>query len=303
MDSWLLEMINETTIHPVLDVVMVGLSTAGLVALPLMGLLLLQRGHKRLGRALLWALVGSLLFTFIFYGLAMRSRPVGMRLILSAPPLPSFPSGHAALAFAAATVLLLGLPELTAQARWRKALWICCILMGATLISYSRIYLGHHYPSDVLAGMVVGCAVGAAAYGIVATGQSGAARWRWLLWPQVAVVILVTQMAYMVMLPLTLLDWPYSDKVLHFSLFGMVAFWLNLWTGGKKVHVFGMALPLAIVIPLSLAFTEECLQQFSPVRTFDLVDLTGDALGMCTLWWMSERFLTEQTNDTHLIEL
>ncbi|MEZ4663337.1 MAG: VanZ family protein [Caldilineaceae bacterium] len=195
------------------------------------------------------------------------------------------------MAFATATVLLLGFPQLAVPGKWRQRLWTGAILAGATLISYSRLYLGHHYPSDVLAGMVVGCAVGAAAYGVVAIEQSGAARWRWLLWPQVAVVILATQMAYMAMLPLALLEWPFADKVLHFLLFGMVAFWLNLWMDGKKVRTYGIAVPLAILIPLSLAFTEECLQSLSPVRTFDLMDLSGDVLGMYTFWWISERFI------------
>lgn len=289
MDSWLLEMINHTMVHPLLDIVMVGSSTVGFLALPLVGLLLMRGDQTRLGRTLLWSLAGSLLFTLVFYLLAMRPRPQEVRLILQSPPLPSFPSGHAATAFAAATVLLLGLPLRKGQRKSTRWLQMSAVLVGATLIGYSRIYLGHHYPSDVLAGVVVGCAVGAAAYGFVALEEDGATRWRWLLWPQVAVVILVTQMAYMAMLPWGLLDWPYADKVLHFTLFGMVAFWLNLWMGGRKTTILGVSVPLAILIPLSFAFTEECLQHFSPLRTFDLVDLMGDVLGMYTFWWFSEQ--------------
>ncbi|MEZ4663338.1 MAG: hypothetical protein R2911_37815 [Caldilineaceae bacterium] len=92
MDNWLLEMSNHALIHPVLDAVMVGFSTAGLLALPLIGLLLILRGHARLGRALLWALVGSLLFTFLFYFLAMRPRPEDIRLILAGRRCPRFPA-------------------------------------------------------------------------------------------------------------------------------------------------------------------------------------------------------------------
>ena len=292
MDRWLLEMVNRTIVNPTLDIVMIGFSTAGFLALPLIGLLLMWRGQKSLGRAQLWSLAGGLLFTFVFYFLALRPRPDNVRLLLFSPPLPSFPSGHAAAAFATATVLLLGRAELAPQVKiWR---WLCMggVLLGATLIGYSRVYLGHHFPSDVLAGAVVGCAVGAAAYGLVAAEQSGAARWRWLLWPQVAVVILVTQMAYMAMLPWALLDWPYADKLLHFLLFGMVAFWFNLWVEGKKIMILGIGLPLAVLVPLALALVEECIQQFSPLRTFDLVDLAGDFLGMCCFWWLSEQFLT-----------
>jgi undecaprenyl-diphosphatase len=68
--------------------------------------------------------------------------------LLSAPsPDPSFPSDHAAAAFAIAFAVL---------AFSRRAGTL--LLAAATLIGLSRIALGLHYPSDVLAGMVVGWA-------------------------------------------------------------------------------------------------------------------------------------------------
>jgi undecaprenyl-diphosphatase len=68
--------------------------------------------------------------------------------LLSAPsPDPSFPSDHAAAAFAIAFAVL-------AFSR-RGGL---AFLAGATLIGLSRIALGMHYPSDVVAGALVGWA-------------------------------------------------------------------------------------------------------------------------------------------------
>ena len=61
----------------------------------------------------------------------------------------AFPSGHAALAFAGAVVLTRVLPA------GRIVWWV---LAAAT--AYSRVYLGVHYPLDVLAGAVVGAASG-----------------------------------------------------------------------------------------------------------------------------------------------
>ena len=66
--------------------------------------------------------------------------------LLSAPsPDPSFPSDHAAVAFAIA----FGVLAFSGRAG-------ILFLAAATLISLSRIALGLHYPSDVLAGAVVG---------------------------------------------------------------------------------------------------------------------------------------------------
>ena len=67
-------------------------------------------------------------------------------------PLPntsSFPSGHATVAFGCATVLALSVP------RFRRPLFAL-----AALIAFSRIYVGVHYPFDVLAGAVLGVAIG-----------------------------------------------------------------------------------------------------------------------------------------------
>ena len=107
-------------------------------------------------------------------------------------------------------------------------------LAGVLAVAFGRVYLGHHYPSDIFAGAVLGAAVGAAGYGLITLPQ---ANWRWLLGPQLAGVVFVTQIAYLGFLPLYLLRWPLADKVLHFLLLGAVAFWLNLWLKGQSLKV------------------------------------------------------------------
>jgi undecaprenyl-diphosphatase len=62
----------------------------------------------------------------------------------------SFPSGHAGTSFAGATTLAGLFPA------WRVAWWTL-----ALLIAYSRVYLGVHYPLDVIAGAAIGTACGA----------------------------------------------------------------------------------------------------------------------------------------------
>jgi membrane-associated phospholipid phosphatase len=61
----------------------------------------------------------------------------------------SFPSGHAASAFAGAT-LLAGLAP-----RFAAPLFALAVAMA-----WSRVYVGVHYPLDVLAGAILGAAVG-----------------------------------------------------------------------------------------------------------------------------------------------
>lgn len=67
------------------------------------------------------------------------------------PPLPrtfSFPSGHAASTFGAAVAVSRMWPH-TRLVWWSLAV----------LIAYSRIYLGHHYPLDVIGGALIGIAL------------------------------------------------------------------------------------------------------------------------------------------------
>jgi undecaprenyl-diphosphatase len=70
---------------------------------------------------------------------------------------PSFPSGHAMLS----AVIYLTLGALLAQVVQRRAsrIYFLTVAMVLTfLIGLSRIYLGVHYPTDVLAGWAVGLA-------------------------------------------------------------------------------------------------------------------------------------------------
>ena len=71
---------------------------------------------------------------------------MGARVLEAQPPSSaSFPSGHAATAVAGAVAAARVLP---------RAGWVFWAL--ATLMAYSRVYVGVHYPTDLLGGAIVG---------------------------------------------------------------------------------------------------------------------------------------------------
>lgn len=101
--------------------------------------------------------VSWLLAEVIFKPFVARPRPANFMstwLVIPDPISYSFPSSHATIAFAMAYVLSQYEPKLR---------WVLYSL--ATLIASSRVYLGVHYPSDVVAGAILGVAIG---YGILA---------------------------------------------------------------------------------------------------------------------------------------
>jgi undecaprenyl-diphosphatase len=104
------------------------------------------------------AVYGADLMEHSMKGIVARARPCRsvetIRLIIPCPKSYSMPSGHAITSFAFAVPLSYLTREFISNA------WRVYPLFLAAMIAFSRIYLGVHYPTDVLAGALMGVLIG-----------------------------------------------------------------------------------------------------------------------------------------------
>ena len=93
----------------------------------------------------------AIIVTEVLKPIINRKRPVdsypGEVFTISPAHSGSFPSGHTSLAFSTATTIAL---------QYKKWYIVVPAYLWAGSVGYSRMYLGKHYPSDVLAGAAVG---------------------------------------------------------------------------------------------------------------------------------------------------
>ena len=108
---------------------------------------------KRETTALLICLVGAALLTQLLKELFARARPDMFSLVNESGY--SFPSGHSMVSFCVYGFLAYVLSRQFTSIRCRMAAFFAaaCVVL---IIGVSRVYLGVHYPTDVLAGFVAG---------------------------------------------------------------------------------------------------------------------------------------------------
>lgn len=165
LDAGTLLFIQDTIRNPVLTPVFMAITVLGNGAAVwiLMSLGMAASGKTR-KTALMCAaalLVSLLINNILLKNMVGRIRPYdaieGLIPLIGKPRDYSFPSGHTGSSFAAAWVLYRRLP---------KRLGIPALAL-AGLIGISRLYLGVHYPTDVLFGVLSGIGSGCIAIAIV----------------------------------------------------------------------------------------------------------------------------------------
>lgn len=153
MDHLLFKSINNIAgSNTVLDQFMIFMSSYVLyVLLALVIASFFFQKYRSIGIIGIGSVVITLLTNYLFSFIYFRERPFvqdQVNLLIEKGASASFPSDQASISFAIATVIFL---------HHKKAGIFVYIL--ACLLGFSRIYVGHHFPLDILGGIIVGTCI------------------------------------------------------------------------------------------------------------------------------------------------
>jgi undecaprenyl-diphosphatase len=173
-DIWLFRLMNQHLVTPAFDDLMVFLTDPKLSVHLLIlsaAFMFVRRGRDGFTVLLLAALaVGIADFTAsgIMKPLFHRVRPCfalqGVRLLVNQPSSWSMASSHAANAAAVASIVWIFFRGGSAVDR----AYVLLMMFYGVLVAFSRIYIGVHYPGDVLAGLAIGIVSAGLVYTIAA---------------------------------------------------------------------------------------------------------------------------------------
>ena len=141
---------------PVVNQIMMffsAIGNAGIVWIILALILVMRRKTRNYGIIILIALlITAILGEGVLKNIIKRNRPFvtlsNLKLLITPPASYSFPSGHTASSFAVFGVFYF----LNMRYKW-------VVFLTAFLIAFSRMYLGVHYFSDIIGGVILGLGV------------------------------------------------------------------------------------------------------------------------------------------------
>ncbi len=113
-------------------------------------------------------------------------------------------------------------------------------------------------------------------------------NWVIAFWFYIGIILSITISAYLKIIPNEIQQFPYFDTIMHFILMGFSAFLGHLAFNKRKINILNFSVPLVPIIISFFVLTEECLQRFSPNRSFDLLDLAADFCGIVLFTLLAE---------------
>ena len=163
-----------------IEITFLGTGVIVLMIVAISGMFLWLTKHKHSALLLMVSTAGSILLNGLLKAGFDRPRPQvfewGQHTVSS-----SFPSGHA-MSAAAVYMTVAYLAARLQRRRISRALTLLAAVIIIALIAASRLYLGVHYPTDVLAGVVIGIAWAALCMAMLETtllyGRRRSARMR-----------------------------------------------------------------------------------------------------------------------------
>lgn len=147
------------------------LGDSGIIWIVITAILLVFKKTRKAGVIAALALIGSLIINnLLLKNIVARTRPYDtiheVKRLVEIQKDFSFPSGHSASSFAASIAIYFGL-----DGNLRKYLGIGLIVL-AFAIAFSRLYVGVHYPLDVLVGSLDGVLIGYLAYKLIKRNEA-----------------------------------------------------------------------------------------------------------------------------------
>ncbi|MDO4595135.1 MAG: phosphatase PAP2 family protein [Tissierellia bacterium] len=155
IDINILNWIAENLRHPLLDKLMLDVTSLGDMGIFWICLLIVfftTKEYKQMAKVMFISMIISVIVcNLMLKPIVHRTRPFNINTaieLIAAKPLDySFPSGHTMFSFTSVTVILM-----MAKSKLLKYFTLAI----AILIALSRMYLYFHYPTDVLAGFILG---------------------------------------------------------------------------------------------------------------------------------------------------
>lgn len=155
--QWLARFATDWRDVRALEITALGSGTVVLVVAVLSACLLALLGRRYYAGLVAIAVAGGWVLSPVLKAVFDRERPQVVEWRVPHAGQASFPSGHAMMGMVLWAVLAYVIHRLGNRA-WISALAITVGVVIVTLIGITRVYLGVHYPSDVLAGYAVGFA-------------------------------------------------------------------------------------------------------------------------------------------------